>query len=166
MTASAAGGSEVNQLGTVVVTLTETPSITATATVKQNGTGSTLKSATFDFASMGYTNGQEVTDVKQGDITLKFDKGSNTTTPKYYDGGTAIRFYAGNKVTISGATITGIEFTYSQANANTITVDSGAYTSAENKKSGTWAGETTSLTYSTSGTKGHERIQKMVVTYK
>ncbi len=44
VTASAAGGSEVKLLGTVDVTLTETPSITATATIKQKAqsTGSAI----------------------------------------------------------------------------------------------------------------------------
>lgn len=40
VTASAAGGSEVTDLGTVVVTLTETPSVTATATIKQKAQSS------------------------------------------------------------------------------------------------------------------------------
>ena len=56
------------------------------------------------FSEKGYENGQEVTTVALDDnITLLFDKGSNSNACKYYNTGTAMRVYGGGTMTVQGA---------------------------------------------------------------
>ena len=58
------------------------------------------------------TNGTEVgSTLSNNDISIVFDKGTNSNTSKYYGNGTEIRCYQGNTLTISSTyTITKIEF--------------------------------------------------------
>ncbi len=56
--------------------------------------------AKITFSEMGYENAQELTTVTVNEnISLLFDKGTNTNTPKYYNSGTAARLYGGNTLT-------------------------------------------------------------------
>ena len=56
------------------------------------------------FSEKGYENAQEVTTVALDDnITLLFDKGSNSNACKYYNTGTAMRVYGGGTMTVQGA---------------------------------------------------------------
>ena len=68
------------------------------------------------FSEQGYANAQEVTECKIGnDVVVTFSKGDNSsTTPKYYNTGTAFRLYAKNTMTItvpSNATIYSVVMT-------------------------------------------------------
>lgn len=75
--------------------------------------GISAEEVTIDFTQKGYTNGQEVATVEQDGITVKFDKGSNSNTPKYYNTGTAVRVYGGGNMIVSSAnTITSIALTF------------------------------------------------------
>ena len=116
---------------------------------------------TFDF-STGYENGTEVTTVSQGDVTITFDKGTNTNAPKWFSTGTAVRVYGGNTFTIASSTdsIRQITFTFSSGEgSNAITSDSGTY--ADSK----WTGAAKSILFTVGGTSGHRRIAKIEVSF-
>ena len=123
---------------------------------------------TFDLTS-GYTNAQEVTSVSSDGVTLTFDKGTNSNTPKWYTTGTAVRLYGGSTLTVSSTVgkVTSVVFTFS-ATTNTLsstaaaTVDNGSY--SESGTTGTWTLSATNATITRGGTKDHARIQKVVVT--
>ena len=91
---------------------------------------------TFIFANMGYENAQELTEIKGENVTLTFDKGTGSTTPKYYNSGTNARFYGGNTLTIASAKdIASVEFTcstgydiYAEASFSTGTVSGNTWT--------------------------------------
>lgn len=116
---------------------------------------------TIDFTQKGYDNAEQVIKLTQDGISLEFDKGENSNTPKYYTDGTAVRCYGGNwfSVTAASATITKIVFTFaSGGGSNAITADAGTFST------NTWTGSSSSVKFTIGGTKGHRRIQKMVVT--
>ena len=123
--------------------------------------GISAEEVTIDFTQKGYTNGQEVATVEQDGIIVKFDKGSNSNTPKYYNTGTAVRVYGGGTMTVSSAnTITSIALTFGSGDgSNAITTDVGTYSN------NTWTGSSTAVKFSVGGTSGHKRIKSMVVTY-
>ena len=116
----------------------------------------------FDFTSMGLDNQAEVTSFHNGAITLTFDKGTNSTTPKYYTSGTAIRLYGGNTMAVSAANaiITNIQFTFGSGDGtNDLTVDKGNFTTPN------WAGSESSVTFTVGGTAGNRRFASVSVTY-
>jgi hypothetical protein len=82
------------------------------------------------------TNGTVIETIDGDNVTITFDKGTNTNDPKFYDGGAEIRFYKGNTLTFSSTKKIGkIEFTYSSGyNGNTLTADKGTI------NSGVWTG--------------------------
>lgn len=155
--------------------------ITATTTVKAiavNEAGeSELASATytaidpsaaeFTFVASdgGYNNGAAVELLELGDVTVTFDKGSNSNNnaPKYYTTGEAIRAYGGNTITFTGSagvTIKKIELTFSSGEGdNAITADCGIYSTD------TWTGASNSVELTIGGTSGHRRIATIKVTY-
>lgn len=105
--------------------------------------GISAEEVTIDFTQKGFTNVQEVATVEQDGITVKFDKGSNSNTPKYYNTGTAVRVYGGGTMTVSSAnTITSIALTFGSSDgSNAITTDVGTYS---NK---TWTGSSTAVKF-------------------
>ncbi|MCR5334590.1 MAG: DUF4465 domain-containing protein [Bacteroidaceae bacterium] len=123
---------------------------------------------TFDFSAQGYTNAQDfnsqTVDLGSG-ISVTFSKGTGSTTPKYYDTGTAMRLYGGNTATFtSNYTITSIVATYSAAgNVGTIEADCGNYSLSGT--TGTWTGSSTSIELKNMASSGHARLQKVVITY-
>ena len=123
---------------------------------------------TFDFSAQGYTNAQDfnsqTVDLGSG-ISVTFSKGTGSTTPKYYDTGTAMRLYGGNTATFtSNYTITSIVATYSAAgNVGTIEADCGNYSLSGT--TGTWTGFSTSIELKNTASSGHARLQKVVITY-
>ena len=122
---------------------------------------------TFDFSKQGYGNAQdlngETIDLGNG-ISLTLSKGTGGTTPKYYDGGTAIRLYAGNTATFTASnTITSIVITYSTVtNVGTIVADCGEYDLSV--MTGTWTGSSTSVELRNTSS-AQARMQTVVVTY-
>ena len=118
------------------------------------------------FSQSGYTNAAEVSSVVIGDATVKFDKGSNSTLPKYYNTGTAIRAYGGNTIRFTGVTFTKITFfTPDSKNQKSMTVSDDTKLSAGT--SVTWNGiKSNDLTFTIDGTSGHARITKIEITYE
>lgn len=158
ITVTAAANESTDKVnGTITV---KAGALSKTVAVSQNGKPAGGEGIVeFDFTTMGYENGAAVTTVEKAPITLTFDGGGNNNVPKYYNTGTAIRIYPKNTITFTGATIVGIEFTYTQT-SNTVVMTPGTYAD------GVWTGEAAEVVYTTDGTKGHERISKITVTYK
>ena len=116
---------------------------------------------TFDFTT-GYENGEEVTSVSSGDVTIAFDKGTGSTVPAWYTTGAAIRVYAKGTITVSAATgyqVTGVTYTFGSGdNTNEITANVGTYTEP------TWTGGAAEVVFTVGGTSKHRRIAGMTVT--
>lgn len=114
-----------------------------------------------DLSKQNFTNQQVIKEVTSDPVSLSFNKGSNTNSPKYYTTGTAVRLYGGNTMTVSSSkTIVKVELTFATGeNKNTITTDSETYSN------GTWTGESNSIKFTVGGTSGHRRVQKVSVTY-
>ena len=95
-------------------------------------------------------------------ITVTFKKGGTAT--QYYTNGTAVRWYGGGGLTVASSVgnITAITITYTQT-ANSVSTDIGSYTL--NSKTGTWTGDASSVQFTQSGTSGHCRISKIIITY-
>ena len=133
------------------------------ATSGPGGGGTPEETTTLDFSDQGYSNGQVVTSLTQGDVTITLDKGSNSNDTKYYTTGTAVRVYGGGYFTVSvpnESTISKITLAFGDGDGtNTITANTGSYTS------GTWTGSASSVTFSISGSSGHRRIKTVSVTF-
>ena len=122
-------------------------------------------------SEMGYVNEESVIEVEGRVITATFDKGSNSNnTPKYYTTGTAIRLYAGNTVTFTakeGYLIKSVEFTTATGDyvvnaESTVTEGELSIDGANAVISNVYASE---VTFTQGGSKGHVRMQKIVVKY-
>ena len=126
-----------------------------------SGDGGTVE---IDFSAKGYANGVDVTTVTESPLTLTFAKSTGNNPPKYYTSGTAVRMYAANTLTITGATITNVEYTMVDGYNNLIVTD-GTYTGT------TWTGSSSNLVFTSNpeqvgGKYVQTRIQKMTITYK
>ncbi len=122
--------------------------------------GKEERTETIDLTKNGYSNGQEVTEVKQGDVTLLFGKGTaGSNVPKYYNTGTAVRCYSGNTMTVKAESITAIEITFGSGDgSNPITVNKGSLNGSK------WTGEADEVVFSVGGSSGHRRIAGVTVT--
>lgn len=120
------------------------------------------KTETIDFYQL-YDNGDEVTTVEGTGITITFNKGTNSVTPKYFTTGAAVRAYGGNyfTVTANGNKITKIVIGFGSPGdgSNEITTDVVTY------DNGTWTGTANSVTFTIGGTSGNRRIASIAVTY-
>ena len=131
------------------------------------GWGQTRTEITWLVSEQGYANQQIVTDITfNDDISGLFGSGTNTqNAPAYYSTGAGVRMYKFNTLAISAstdsdATISKIEFTYSQ-NSKNLTVNTGTYT----QSTATWVGSAESVTFTVEDGSGHNRIQAIKVTY-
>lgn len=122
---------------------------------------------TITFSSHGYSNAQDMTTTTvSGDYyTISFSKGTNSTTPKYYTSGTAVRLYGGNTFTVSSTkTITRIELTFgSGGDSNEITTDVDTYT--DGSLNGIWTGSASSVTFTVDGSTGNRRLSSISISY-
>lgn len=117
-----------------------------------------------DFSAQGYSDGASVTSYKGKDFSIAF------VGAKYYDTGSAVRIYKGNKMTISSSTkiISKVVFTYS-GNKYTPSTDTGYKLSlgSYSAKYNTWTADakkqTQSVTF-TNTNSGQYRIQTIEVT--
>lgn len=116
------------------------------------------KTVTFDFS----TDPGAVSGIKNGEITVSFDKSAGTTPPKWYaKNGGEMRAYAKNTITVSSVKkIKKIEFSFNKGeDKNDITSTPTGFTIP------TWTGESESVVFSIGGAKGHRRVKKIEVTY-
>lgn len=123
---------------------------------------------TFIFSEMGFNNGEVLSSYTNNGITVSFDKGGNSNSPKFYNISTpwAARVYAKNTITISceSGSITNIEFPdirKKDKDNNNLTCDNGAI-SSDNK---TWTGTASSVTFTVGGTSGHVKITTINITH-
>ena len=118
------------------------------------------RTVTLDFTLQGYENQHEVSSLTIDGVTVAFDKGTNSNTPKYYTSGNAVRLYGGGTLTVSAdEAITDITFTFGSGDGNNeITSDVGTF------ESPTWTGEANEVVFTVGGSTGHRRFSKVVVT--
>ncbi|WP_418981662.1 DUF5689 domain-containing protein [Alistipes sp.] len=143
---------------TLTVTAAGGNSLTASLKQAKKGSGGD-KTLEINFSAQGWANQTAVETFEAAPLTLKFASGGNQNPPKYYTSGTALRMYSKNTMTITGATITKIEFTF--VDRDELTVTTGVLEGT------VWTGSSDNLVFTvdTSNTKSQARIQKMVVTY-
>lgn len=140
----------------------------ATVALTQAGVSSGESTiTTFIFSEMGFNNGEVLSSYTNNGITVSFDKGGNSNSPKFYNTSTpwAARVYAKNTITISceSGSITNIEFPdiRKDKDNNNLTCDNGAI-SSDNK---TWTGTASSVTFTVGGTSGHVKITTINITH-
>lgn len=114
---------------------------------------------TLVFENAGLANGEDISNVAIGSVTLNSNKGTNSNnSPKYYTSGKSMRIYPGNTFTFtSSKNITEIVLTYSQGGDDDLSVSSGALSD------GTWSGNSTSITFESVLTSGQTRISSIMV---
>lgn len=138
----------------------------------------TAEEVTVKFSEKGYANAEEVVSVDLDEnITVTFDKGTNSNTPKYYNTGAALRIYGGGYMTITannGATINNVSFTI---NVDSKKATNGSVNAASTVSAGTLtigdASTATTITdinanevtFTQGGTSGHVRIVTLTVNY-
>lgn len=138
----------------------------------------TAEEVTVKFSEKGYANAEEVVSVDLDEnITVTFDKGTNSNTPKYYNTGAALRIYGGGYMTITannGATINNVSFTI---NVDSNKATNGSVNAASTVSAGTLtigdASTATTITdinanevtFTQGGTSGHVRIVTLTVNY-
>lgn len=127
------------------------------------------KEATVVCANLGYANQFKVTSITGFEpLAFSISKASGTTDPAFYTSTGAIRFYAGTTLTISGATILKVEFTFvTPGNYNNWkTVSTGTYSGSE------WTGEAPEVVFTSDPNKNSNnkyeqtRVLTIKVTYK
>lgn len=129
------------------------------ALIASIGTVCCGKTVTFDFS----TNPGAVSGIKNGEITVSFDKSTGTTPPKWYaKNGGEMRAYAKNTITVSsGKEIKKIEFSFNKGeDKNDITSTPTGFTSP------TWTGKSESVVFKIGGASGHRRVKTIKVTYE
>lgn len=117
------------------------------------------KTVTFDFS----TNPGAVSGIKNGEITVSFDKSAGTTPPRWNaKNGGEMRAYAKNTITVSSVKkIKKIEFSFNKGeDKNEITSTPTGFTSP------TWTGESESVVFKIGGTSGHRKVKTIEVTYE
>lgn len=121
---------------------------------------------TVDFTKQGYTDKNEVSTYSGTDFQITFSKGSNSSLPKYYKNGTAIRFYSGNTITFSSTTkkIKEITFTYGNNTDNGYGCSSGSY-STEGKKWISASEDGVAEVTLTNTNSGQYRLRQVTVTF-
>ena len=130
------------------------------ANKETSGTG-TPSVTTFTFSENSYSDAQEVMNVSKDNVTITFDKGTNSNKPKYYDKGSAIRCYGGNTITVTATGISQIVFTFASGEgSNAILATPGTY----NEDTKTWTGSANEVVFTIDGTTGHRRIATISVT--
>lgn len=178
-----AGQFSVGQIGAESVTVTaaentETTTRTATLTlyIAASEGGEHLAEATVALTQAGVSSGNEQTvtlsfaggdaqnhdeiPFTEGNITATFTKGDHQTSPRW--DATCVRFYGTdgmhNQLTVSGATITKIEFIFNGSyDTAGMTADSGTISGS------TWTGSSDNVVF-TAGNK-QTRIEGIIVTY-
>ena len=124
---------------------------------------------TIDFSAQNYQNEQQIHELTIDDVTVAFDKGTNTNNPPaYFNTGTAVRLYPGNTMTVTAPqNLKKIDFTFgSSDNSNNILCDVGSYNKAAKQWTIGSSDPSKSVVFSVDGTSGHRRIKQLVVTFE
>lgn len=120
-------------------------------------------------ADLGYDNAFKVTSITGFEpLAFTISKASGSTDPAFYTATGAIRFYAGTTLTISGATILKVEFTFVTTSTDPDIynhwnpVSPGTYSGSE------WTGEASEVVFTSSTEKdsSNKNVQTRVLTIK
>lgn len=141
---------------------------TSDVTVSANFTGSNSETITFSELYSENTVLDGVA-IEGTNFSVVFQKRDGGTATQYYTSGTAVRWYGGGTMTVSGLsgkTITGISISFGSSKANKITADVGTYSDGNANGTGTWSGNASSVVFTQDGTSGQVRITSITVTYQ
>ena len=120
----------------------------------------------FDFSTLGYSNGTEMTEEKGANSTLSFS-GEGASNKTVFNGG-QVRWYQDNAITVTAnaasSAVTSVAFEYASdkytpSGEGKLTVSAGTY----DYSSHTWQGNTNSVTFTHPGG-GQYRVKKITVT--
>ena len=116
------------------------------------------RTVTVVFANLGYANSADITTIDAGStVTLTFSQENGSTPPRYYTGGTAVRMYQNNNLTVSSTnSITSIVFEFVTGYSN-LSTTTGTYSND------TWTGNSGSIVFA-NATTNQSRIVKMTIT--
>jgi hypothetical protein len=125
---------------------------------EEQGQGQGNVTATASFTTNdGYKRGDKVTSATAGKVTITFAKGSASTAATFY---TEIRCYAGSTITLSGATMSRVEFMPGpQDNSNPITANVGTMNDL------VWTGSTSNIIFTIGGDSKSRGFSAIKVTY-
>lgn len=125
---------------------------------------SAATTVTFNVADYNFANQDALASYTVGDVTIAFDGGGNTNSPKYYTSGAAVRCYPKNTITVSGKTIKKVEVVAPDGYNNAIDL----YNDSTKLDNFTWEGssENVVLTFDRNKTSGQSRFVKINVTYE
>lgn len=119
------------------------------------------KSVTLDMSNFEKNNGDEMKEISKEGVTIKFDKGTNSNAPKYYDATKGARIYGDNSLTIIGeSTIAKVEFACDAP----YTSGSDKFDSTGNPTA-TVAFDGKTVIYSNVGGKQQLRVKTITITY-
>lgn len=126
-------------------------------------------------AATTFTYGSSVDPQTKDGFTITLAQGAGQNAPKvvnnYETQVDEVRLYLGNTITVSGASITGVELTFTKQGAKdyaTLSADAGnlvsggVSTSNDDPKTDVWTGTASSVTFEL-GTKGQRILTKIVV---
>ena len=120
----------------------------------------------FDFSTLGYSNGTEMTEEKGANSTLSFS-GEGASNKTVFNGG-QVRWYQDNAITVTAnaasSAVTSVAFEYASdkytpSGEGKLTVSAGTY----DYSSHTWQGNANSVTFTHPGG-GQYRVKKITVT--
>ena len=120
----------------------------------------------FDFSTLGYSNGTEMTEEKGANSTLSFS-GEGASNKTVFNGG-QVRWYQDNAITVTAnaasSAVTSVAFEYASdkytpSGEGKLTVSAGTY----DYSSHTWQGNANSVTFTHPGG-GQYRVNKITVT--
>ena len=120
----------------------------------------------FDFSTLGYSNGTEMTEEKGANSTLSFS-GEGASNKTVFNGG-QVRWYQDNAITVTAnaasSAVTSVAFEYASdkytpSGEGKLTVSAGTYDFGSH----TWTGNTNSVTFTHPGG-GQYRVKKITVT--
>ena len=124
---------------------------------------------TLDFTAQNYSNQEGVSILTGTNVKVDLGKGTGSNAPAYYTTGTAVRLYGGGYMIVSTLdetkVLTKLVITYygsDKPSSNNFSIDSGNYDASTN----TWTGSSSSVKFTNTASKGHWKIQKIVVTYQ
>lgn len=168
-------GFDSDEAGTNTVTITyEGKTCTVDLTILENDTPVVPTGddgeASWTASAQGYTDKQVLSgttsNIYSSNITVTFNKGPASTETQYYTNGTSVRTYGGSNFVVKStkANIKKIVLTFGSSDgSNTITADSGSYSS------GTWicsgTSYATSVKFSIASGSGNRRIAGITVSY-
>lgn len=122
------------------------------------GQGEVTATASFTTAD-GYKRGDKPTSAQAGKVTIKFDKGTNKNETAFF---TEIRSYGGSTITLSGATMSRVEFVLGPNDkGNALKPNVG-------KMDATglvWTGSASSIVFTVDGDSGYRGLSAIRVTY-